>query len=145
LGQARSDGSQTFFAFRPDSHAVLQVEDPDWTTQLWDVETARPLWGPAEDRRTLRHESKSSSDEEGVAFSLSPDGRFRPERWGVAFSPDGRSVLTSIGQGAQFWDAATGHRIGPAMKHDNEAWIVAFSPDGRTALTWDGHQARPGV
>jgi WD40 repeat protein/tetratricopeptide (TPR) repeat protein len=54
----------------------------------------------------------------------------------VAFSPDGRRVLTgSADQTAQLWDAATGRPLGKPLTHDGLVLAVAFSPDGRTILT----------
>jgi WD40 repeat protein/tetratricopeptide (TPR) repeat protein len=54
----------------------------------------------------------------------------------VAFSPDGRFILTgSADQTARFWDEATGRQLGKPLLHDGLVVAVAFSPDGRTALT----------
>ena len=54
----------------------------------------------------------------------------------LAFSPDGRTVLTgSEDKTAQLWDAASMKPIGEPMHHDTMVQNVAFSPDGRTLLT----------
>jgi WD40 repeat protein/tetratricopeptide (TPR) repeat protein/tRNA A-37 threonylcarbamoyl transferase component Bud32 len=60
----------------------------------------------------------------------------------VAFSPDGRLVLTgSADQTAQLWNAATGQPLGKPLVHDGLVVAVAFNPDGRTILT--GSQTSP--
>ena len=54
----------------------------------------------------------------------------------MAFSPDGKSVLTgSQDATARLWDAATGQPLGPTLTHEGMVWAVAFSPDGKTVLT----------
>jgi eukaryotic-like serine/threonine-protein kinase len=59
--------------------------------------------------------------------------------WTVAFSPDGRQVVTGGSDGVvQRWDAATGHRVGEPLKHPHSVWSVAFSPDGKSILTGCG-------
>ena len=71
----------------------------------------------------------------------------------VAFSPDGKTVLTgSWDKTARLWDAATGAPVGEPLAHDDWVSSVAFSPDGRTILTgcydrtarlWDRETGRP--
>jgi WD40 repeat protein/tetratricopeptide (TPR) repeat protein len=54
----------------------------------------------------------------------------------VAFSPDGRRILTgSADLTAQLWDARTCLPLGKRLVHDGPVVAVAFSPDGRTILT----------
>ena len=54
----------------------------------------------------------------------------------VAFSPDGKTVLTgSCDKTARLWDAATGQPIGQPLAHQGAVGAVAFSPDGKTVLT----------
>ena len=57
----------------------------------------------------------------------------------VAFSPDGKTVLTgSLDQTARLWDRATGRPIGGAMQHQGPVMAVAFRPDGKSVLTASG-------
>jgi WD40 repeat protein len=54
---------------------------------------------------------------------------------GVAFAPDGRSILTaSADQTARLWNAATGQEIRRFPGHTGVVNAVAFTPDGRRAL-----------
>jgi hypothetical protein len=54
----------------------------------------------------------------------------------VAFSPDGKTVLTgSWDKTARLWEAATGKALGPPLQHQDNVVAVAFSPDDKTVLT----------
>jgi eukaryotic-like serine/threonine-protein kinase len=63
---------------------------------------------------------------------FSHEGRVR----GVAFSPDGKAVVTA-GEDkiARLWNAATGEPIGQPLTHQESVFAVAFAPDGKTVLT----------
>jgi WD40 repeat protein/serine/threonine protein kinase len=71
----------------------------------------------------------------------------------VAFSPDGRWVLTAgEDQVARVWDVATGEPVGQAMGHQDTLLRATFSPDGRRVLTasddgtarvWDAATGQP--
>src|SRR3954447_16926800 len=71
----------------------------------------------------------------------------------VAFSPDGKAVLTgSADNTARLWDASTGQPIGAPMQHQLYVLAVAFSPGGKTVLTssadgtarfWDSAGGQP--
>jgi WD40 repeat protein len=71
----------------------------------------------------------------------------------VAFSPDGRYILSSSkDKTARLWDAATGKPVGLPLRHDGEVWSAAFSADGKrivtasqdnTARIWDAETGKP--
>ena len=59
---------------------------------------------------------------------------------GLAFSPDGRRVLTgSLDGTVRLWDAATGKELANFHGHEGPVARVVFAPDGRTAASagWD--------
>src|SRR5262249_22098043 len=55
----------------------------------------------------------------------------------LAFSPDGKTILSGASESAQLWDAVGGQALGPPLPH--QGWLsrspAAFTPDGKTALT----------
>jgi tetratricopeptide (TPR) repeat protein len=111
-------------ALNPDGLMILTGEVK--AARLWDAHTGQALGPP------LEH----------------PD-----DVYSVAFSPDGRTILTGSHDGkARTWDVATGRRIGQIPAHSLGVVSVAFSPDGRTILTgsndytarlWDAASGRP--
>ncbi len=101
----------------------------------------------------------------GLRMALAPPNTSRPEPvlqrghagavFSVAFSPDGRYVLTgSQDKTAILWNTATGQQVRVFHGHDASVSSIAFSPDGRhvltgshdnTAILWDvatGQQVR---
>src|ERR1039458_6622125 len=60
----------------------------------------------------------------------------------VAFSPDGRLVLTgSKDMTARLWEAASGNEIRRFEGHTDRVTAVAFSPDGHEVLTGSGDKS----
>jgi WD40 repeat protein/tRNA A-37 threonylcarbamoyl transferase component Bud32 len=87
--------------------------------QLWERATGKPVGRP------LEHPHLPS--EAALPFHMII---------AVAFSPDGKAVLTgSRDNTARLWDLATGEPRSPPLPHTDWVRCVAFSPDGRTLLT----------
>ena len=80
----------------------------DGTVRIWDAESGREL------RMLMGHTS-------WVA--------------GLAFSPDGRTIISSGSDGTvRFWDAASGRERLKIVGFTDNAWIVQ-SPDGRLEIS----------
>ena len=118
-------------AFSPTGKIVV-TGSRDRTARLWDKHTGQPLG------QVLQHGGPV---------------------WAIAFSPDGRTVLTGSGLAARewgesrLWEAATGKPLSLPLRHPGPVYAVAFHPDGRTFLTgsadgktrlWDMVQPLPG-
>jgi WD40 repeat protein len=131
------------FAFSPDSRTLVTYHDR--ATQIWDAEKGE-----------LRHTLKKSTAD-SIAFS--PDSRTlvtcggsasaklwdvetgrlvrefpksEKETHYVAYSPDGRLLLTASDAGVRLWDAATGEPIATLPR---SRFPARFSPDGRRLAT----------
>ena len=69
--------------------------------------------------------------------------------YGVAFSPDGRTLASASWQTIELWNPFTGEHIGTFTGHPGWNRAVAFSPDGQTlasgsdygtVILWDMNQ-----
>jgi WD40 repeat protein len=99
----RHRGRITTYAFSPD-YTLLLTGSTDRTARLWSVESAEAIGLPMPHPGPVRH---------------------------VAYSPDGKCVLTSTDTGARLWDAGLGRPIGPSFSHPYPNGGVAFTRDGR--------------
>jgi len=56
--------------------------------------------------------------------------------WSVAYSPDGKRIVTSSGdRTAKVWDSATGLELLALTGHTGEVHCASFSPDGKRIVT----------
>ena len=61
---------------------------------------------------------------------------------GVAFSPDGKTIVTgSYDRTVTQWNAETGRAIGVPMRHREPVLSLAISPNGKTIATGCGPRA----
>jgi WD40 repeat protein len=102
-------------AFAPNGRTLATLDGEGWLT-LWEVISGKVIW-------------------ERQGFG----GRGGYGNWQVAFSPDGRMLVTGVNQGLIRWlDAATGQEIRRVDGHDgNEVSGMTFSANGRWLVSWD--------
>jgi WD40 repeat protein len=146
-------------AFSPDGKQALSTS-LDGTIRVWEVQSGKQL-------STLQLPT-------GIgALALSPDGKklvvassVRPSVlrlwdleagkelrtlkghtllvWGLAFSPDGKQILSgSIDGTVRLWDGETGKQL-RVLRHPSGVTSVAFFPDGRHVISGSGVRLKPG-
>lgn len=156
--EGQTDGVSSV-AFSLDSRFVLTGGSK--TARLWEATTGKPI-------RSFKGQSRVvEAGQDALSPAIfSPDGgfvltgsrlggaqlwdastgqpirSFEPEgKWGetsVAFSPDGRNVLTGDYVATRLWDAATGQQLRAFEGNRYAVTSVAFSPDGRYVLAGIG-------
>ncbi len=97
-------------ACSPDGRTVATASW-DHTTRLWDAATGKPIGEP------VKHDGWVT---------------------GLAFSPDGKSLLTVGGFAVEVWDVVAGKRLAVLNHGTVQVTGAAFSADGRTVLTGAG-------
>jgi WD40 repeat protein/serine/threonine protein kinase len=151
-------------AFSPDGRQIASG-CADGTIQIWDAATGSVLHHLHEGHEggPMATSLIYSSDGQHLAVAQ-VDGFIRVWKartgellagfqaselpiWGLAFSPDGRTLASSGWEASvKLWDIGTRDRpdadrlIGPPLKHPVNVATVAFSADGGHLLTasWDG-------
>jgi len=104
-------------AFTPDGTTLISSAD-DHLIKLWDTRDGklRRALGGCRDIWTRRRSVKGSD----TAI------------WGLAFSPDGRTLAAACGDAkVRLWDPITGRMTLVLDGHSQRVNAVAFAPDGR--------------
>jgi WD40 repeat protein/tetratricopeptide (TPR) repeat protein len=157
------DGTVVSAVFSPDGRRVLlagtrtlPAKDgapaaEEGEAVVWEVETAEDVRRPVAYAGRAR-EGRIALDRDGtriaaitsentfqvweVAGGKSPGPLQHAGITFLAFSPDGRSLLTAGKDGsAHLWETDTGREVCPPLAHDGEIWHASFSPDGRQVVT----------
>ncbi len=146
------NGQVMTVAFSPEGDLVLTGGN-DGTARLWNTKTgllAQDHWkcgyivaasafspdgrmvavGGRGARLELRE--RSSGKIINTCQAYDPSGMWV---WCVAFSPDGRSLLTAGETSGRLWSIPELKPIGKPMLHGSEARLAILSPDGRYVLT----------
>jgi WD40 repeat protein len=114
-------------AFSPNGK-VLASGTSDETIRLWDVDTHKTRNAPLVGHHQSRDLGTSSS-EDWVRY--------------LAYSPDGKIVVSASEGNIRLWDADTGQPLGgPFEGKEQSLRDVAFSPDGKTLLAASEHSIR---
>lgn len=97
-------------AFSPDNSVIASVSDDSWVI-LWDRKTGE----------MIKH--------------FSEGGSTGPTILDVAFSPDGRTLVTGGVAGVILWDIDTSQPLIHLKGHGGDVNSVAFNPNGRTVVS----------
>jgi WD40 repeat protein/transcriptional regulator with XRE-family HTH domain len=111
-----------------EANTLLQQQDNSELIALLSIRSMNIQYSPQGDAALT---GAASLDYPLQIFTGHSDGLYA-----VAYSPDGKSVLTgSTDETARLWDAETGAELRRFIGHTAAVEAVAFSPDGRFAGT----------
>ncbi|MFE6923369.1 toll/interleukin-1 receptor domain-containing protein [Nocardia sp. NPDC057663] len=128
------EGPVECVAFSPDGHRIVVGSGrTEGTVRVWDLDTHQPIGQP------MTGPGKTTDYDDEV--------------WSVAFSPDGRRIVSGGYDGTvRVWHADPDRSIGrPLVNPSERADVAAFSADGRYIVTrsgstmqvWDTNTGQP--
>ncbi|HZR17440.1 MAG TPA: serine/threonine-protein kinase [Verrucomicrobiae bacterium] len=137
-------------AYSPDGQRVV-TGSADRTAKVWDTATGKEVVSLTGHQDAITSVAYSTDGHRIITGSADETARVwdsvsgkellvlrgmghRRDFLYVAFSPDGRRILTAC-QYATLWDAATGQPLITFKGHKRSVRGVAFSPDGRLIVT----------
>jgi WD40 repeat protein/predicted Ser/Thr protein kinase len=150
-------GSLSTMALSPDGKVLVTAGGK--TAQLWETATGKSLGAPLQHQQEIRAVAFSPDSKTVVTAGESPGQLGTARFWDVttskqvgeigrvdfvAYSPDGKLLVTVHGRTAQLWEAKSGKPVGRRFEHDYGVVFVVFSPDSKTLATteWGGRHAR---
>lgn len=128
---------------------VTTENGPEFGVELFDINTGKSRFPTLtqKDKVVAAHFSGDGQRfiigaETGVQWHETADGKPvgepwpEPELWSARFSPDGRWLITTSGQGgASLWDSATGKSVATLVSHRGPCTDAVFSPDSSRVIT----------
>ncbi len=111
--------------FAPDGK-TLAVRGRSQQVRVWETESGKELYqlgdaAPAAPRG---------------AVVLARTAALAPETRTLAFSPDGKQIVTATGSTIRLWDGATGKEKALSESHQGSVTAVVLSADGKTVVSW---------
>jgi WD40 repeat protein/beta-lactamase regulating signal transducer with metallopeptidase domain len=105
---------------------TLAVRGGNQRVRMWDTATGKEV-------RQLR-EAEPAQQTGGLVL-VSPDFS-GPEVRALAFSPNGKRIVSASGSTVQLWEAATGKELPLPEGHRRAPTNIVLSPDGKVAVSW---------
>lgn len=122
-------------ALLPDGRTLVTGGE-DGSVCFWNINSTRRVSG--HHRLAVASGAPASSELQGQSISRGATGPKVVPRFGIAFTPDSRSFITTDRDGfLGIWDSQTVAQTEPLPVLGSNHWAVALSPDGRWLAAGD--------